>query len=241
MGGTITLSGTSENSQINSGNAGDLTNVDNLIQGKGFISGIQFTNQGEVKANDATGTLTLTPIANMSFANQNLMMASNGGHLLLSRTIENAGGVIEAQANSTVSLSFATINGGIVRTSGNGTIEIVSGTSTFENLDNDAPVNIQNSRRLNVVGLIENTGEFNVNATTNLTDFGALSPATISGSGSINLVGSNSRIIGQDLELVDQTVTGTGQLNADITFNGATIKPGNSIGQLTFLQFSSNR
>lgn len=231
-GGTMTLSGSNDGSRILDQSASDgvLTNVDNTIQGKGQIGAntLQVINQagGIIDANDSTGTLTLDPRAADSMVNQGTMRASAGGHLMLTAGgFNNAGGTIEAQADSQVSIfGSASITGGTIQTSGNGAIEFSqSGTTTLTDTTLNGNLNQRNNTDLFLNGTITNqSNDFNVVNAGNLTDIVIDGATNLTGNGTITLGGStnNSRIVDQSgadgvFTNSNNTIQGRGQIGVN--------------------------
>jgi len=97
--------------------------------------------------------------------NNALFRAENGGILqLLGITVDNSSGVIEARAGSVVNVNSSVISGGTLNSEGSGLCR-VSGTSTFTNLTNTAPVRLVNGGDLRNMGIIINNGVVTINET----------------------------------------------------------------------------
>jgi hypothetical protein len=250
-GGTVTLGGSSTTSRIvdgvgSDGSDGVLTNVDNVIQGKGDIGGntLQVINEpnGLIDAN-ADQALTLNPRPSNPMINRGTMQASAGGNLVLTGngngSFDNTAGLIEALDASTVTFaSGGSISGGVLKTSGSGTIQVLpSNVGAMADLTIDGTVVVNNNSDLYFGGTIENLGSVNVIGASNTTEIIVNSPVVVTGPGSINLQGSAglSKINGSgDIEIVGGSVNGIGSVNVPILFNNATVSPGNSVGTLTF-------
>ena len=137
-GGQVTLSSPGSSGCYISGGAGTnrLINADNTISGDGVISGVELVNSGIFDGNVRFGELG---IRNQQVTNTGTMQASNEGTLLLEPVIDNAGGTIQALADSTVKLRGARITGGTFVNTATGTILARGGTSTLATLlDNSA-------------------------------------------------------------------------------------------------------
>jgi len=252
-GGSVTLA---EASMVPFGPGGTLTNVDNTIQGSGFIAtgNMQLVNQtrGAILSNMPGGTLLIKGIL---MTNAGVMGATNGGELDLNASINNAGGTIAA-------------NGGIVELNGNtvlgGTLNNVSGTlgtrtsTTLDGSTAAGAVTIQGTytgdvgSTTNVLGTINNQGNLQVNSgglDTHLT----LTGNTISqGGGTVtlaNLGGSGvarieSSLIGLTLTNVDNTIQGTGLIDGGpgalqiLNQAGGTIRANTPGGTLELLNTS---
>ena len=227
-GGTINLS--SSNDGIRAATSGDrLTNVDNLIRGRGLLgqNSASVTNQsgGIIDANVSGASLTLDP-ANVTdaFVNNGLLRASNGGILILSG---NGGGaftnnnLITALNGSIVQLTGqVSITGGTLSTTGSGVIQANSSSNTSIFLTDltlaGALVGISDSD-ITLGGTITNTGSITSAATSSVTDIVvATGGLTLNGGGTINLSSSNDGIraatSGDRLTNVDNLIRGRGLL-----------------------------
>ena len=165
----------------------------------GFANNLRITNAGLIHADTDASTLTVRP-NDQGMINTGTVRASGGGNLeflggsLGTAVINNAGGVIAADgANSTVTYTNnARIEGGEL--TGTGTHVIGSGNARFDALSNQSTVNINNSQRLSVSGAIANTGVVRVDAGNSSTYLMPVGSATFSGSGTIEMGGSNAWI-----------------------------------------------
>jgi|GEM_PF-6389892 len=124
-GGTITLTGTGNSARINGGTGGTLMIANQTIQGTGNMGGndLSFTNGalGVIDANSSNRTLTVDANA-LSFTNNGIMRASNGGTLRFVDAGISNDGIIEAGTGSIVDFDFGVTNNGILR--GNGVINL---------------------------------------------------------------------------------------------------------------------
>lgn len=137
-GGTITLGGTGNSARIHGGNGGSLLIANQTIQGHGNFGGndLSFTNGalGVIDANSSNRTLTVDAI---SFVNNGVMRASNGGTLRFVDSGIVNDGIIEAQMNSLVDFgNNGFTNDGVIQ--GNGTIN-------FHSLINNGQISPGNS------------------------------------------------------------------------------------------------
>ena len=219
--GTITMH--------SSGITGNVTQVaTHTINGNGTITA-NLTNAGTVNANIANQTLTLSH----NMTNSNLFEATNGANLSIPLvTITQTGpGQILAAANSTVSLNIATINGGILNTSGNGTINIINTTSasTLNNVTNNGTLNILRNAAASVTGsTLTNNGIIVVDSNRfNFADNSAISFAanmTLTGTGFIRLNGGASLGGGPLTQDTSHTIDGWGSIipnfGSPLTNNG---------------------
>ncbi len=219
--GTITMH--------SSGISGNVTQVaTHTINGNGTISA-NLTNAGTVNANIANQTLTLSH----NMTNSNLFEATNGANLSIALvTITQTGpGQILAAANSTVSLNIATINGGILNTSGNGTVNIINTTSatTLNNITNNGTLNLLRDTSASVTGsTLTNNGIIVVDSNRfNFADSSAISFAanmTLTGTGILRLNGGASVGGGPLTQDTNHTIDGWGSVTPTfgtaITNNG---------------------
>ena len=199
------------------GISGNLTQVaTHTITGNGTISA-NLTNAGTVNANIANQTLTLSH----NMTNSNLFEATNGANLSIPLvTITQTGpGQILAAANSAVSLNIATINGGILNTSGNGTVNIINTTSatTLNNVTNNGTLNILRNASASVTGTtLTNNGIIVVDSNRfNFADNSAISFAanmTLTGTGFIRLNGGASLGGGPLTQDTSHTIDGWGSV-----------------------------
>ena len=223
-GGTLTLGGV--NAQITGGF--QLTNVNNTIQGQGNIGAnlASVLNQtgGTINANLTSAALFVDP-GSGGFANQGLMEAINGGLLQLTGNgggaFNNTGGII--LANGTGSevqlLSNVSITAGTLQTLNGGVIRAVSGQSVFLNgLTIAGTYVVDNNADTHITGTINNLGAINLNAVGNLTRLVLDANSTLTGGGTLNLVGVNAQVTGGfQLTNFDNVIQGQGNLGANLT------------------------
>ncbi len=231
-GGTVELADSASNFLRGASGTNSLINEDNLIQGAGFLgnNNLQVINRGVVEAN-GTNKLTLDP-PTAGFVNKGTIRAVGGSTLkILNGTVTNTessvDGTIEAIDSSTVQLSGAIVDGGILRASNGGLIDVI-GASTLKNLPAslDADVQVNNGVTLTLVGSIHNIGTIDVNASTASTGLSI-------NDGDVTLTGGGTIILSDD---VDNRVTGNNAanrlINEDNTIEGAGNIGNNSIGLL---------
>jgi fibronectin-binding autotransporter adhesin len=223
-GGAITLSDSSNNYLLGSGDA--MINVNNTISGSGNIGNgsMAFTNDagGIVDATSASGHTLLIQTGAAGTTNLGLMEASSGGTLELNNTVANtngtANGTIEALNGGTVLLSGATISGGILTTAGTGVVlaeggsELNGSTNTITNAGN---LQIPNNNTLYMTGTVNNTGTLALMGVGNDTELAVDSAtAVLQGSGTVTLSDSPNNYIlaattGNQLT-IDQNISGPG-------------------------------
>jgi hypothetical protein len=227
-GGTITLSGGGQVLMTNStanrligANGGSWFNMDNTILGAGQIgAGItDITNSGTIIAN-GTALMTIDPTAN-PFVNDGILRADAGATMrIVSGSIDNLGGLIEALQDSTVELSNVTIAAGTLSTTGTGVIVVDGGAAldgVVSTITQGAVLQQPNADDLTLRGTIENTNEVHVGSTGGFTDLIFDAGAVIlTGGGSIILSNQvNNRLFGTNggsMNNVNNTISGAGQL-----------------------------
>ncbi|MBN1489598.1 MAG: hypothetical protein JXA69_06735, partial [Phycisphaerae bacterium] len=155
-GGTVTLE---NQASIRGATATDrLINEDNTIAGAGRVgdASMAIRNGGTIDANVAEQELRVQPNASGA-ENAGTMQASGGGGLILSGTIDNGGGTIQALDGSTVELEGPTITGGTFTTAGTGTIRSRS-TSMLKDIANAGRLTVPDGTTMTVVGTLTNSG-----------------------------------------------------------------------------------
>jgi hypothetical protein len=206
--GTLTLGGNANNRVFGSAATNELINsASHTIAGAGQL-GVSFnklTNEGLVNANDAAGTLTVDP-GSLGVINSGTLQASNGGRLRLQGGTFSgtSGGTIHAADGSFVELGQdGRIEGGTLTTAGSGRIRVPN------NLD---PI---------IAGTIANNGQWEMISTGSLTDMRVDGATTLTGAGTLTLIGNqNNRIFGVSANAVltngaGHTIAGQGQLGAN--------------------------
>jgi hypothetical protein len=199
-GGTVQMVGFARIGDTAGTLDGDLTNANNLIHGEGSIglNRTKITNNSIIRADVNGGTLVIAPDLR-GVANTNLMEATNGATLQLNAgTFTNTGGTIRAQAGSNVTfLSGPTIVGGTLQTVGDGVIETAN--STIAKLDGvtiDGLVRINNADNLELRGTVTNNAGslILINDAGSNTDLHIEGDVTLTGGGTVELVGPLARI-----------------------------------------------
>ncbi|MEO8926849.1 MAG: hypothetical protein ABI306_06760, partial [Caulobacteraceae bacterium] len=217
-GGHVTLS----NERLNIINGSTLTNVNNTISGSGAIEPSALINQaaGVIDANQSTDLVVAATIT----TNTGLIESTTHGSLILTRTIDNAGGVVEANGGR-ISLQTVDIVGGTVESVGLGLVltnsrgGVLDGRASALTIIGD--VIIHHGDNLTIDGSIDNTGKLLVSSTIphpDITDLivGA-GGATLTGGGQVNLTQITVNRIygvssGTTLTNVDNRISGAGQL-----------------------------
>ena len=234
-GGTVTLSTTGAGgvAVLDQYGGSTLTNVNNLIQGTGFLgwNGLTVVNQatGVINANTTTGTLELNA---PSVTNQGLIEATGGGTLLLLNTYYNGGAKITASGSgSTVQLISGTIQGGTLTTTNNGVLTLPTGDtftldgSTMGTLTLAGTYTTSNNTVTYLMGTINNTGTIQVNAGTSNTSLTIEGNVSLTGAGTVGMTttGTGFAIIdqygGSTLTNVNNLIQGAGYIG----WNGLTV------------------
>ena len=228
-GGTINLA--NNFSRLIGGLNRILTNVNNIIQGAGYLIGndAQFTNQagGVVAATISGQILTIDP-NQFGLVNQGTFRASNGGILQLvgDNTFGGAfnntgGGTITALNGSEVRLTMlANVVGGTLATEGTGTIR-TAGDAYLENIANTGAFVGNDGSSTTLGGTINNTGSMSLSSTTANTFLairGIFGNTTLTGGGTVNLVNNFSIFGGRDndrLTNANNIIQGAGHLGAN--------------------------
>jgi YVTN family beta-propeller protein len=232
-GGAITL--TNSNAWIRQDSSNEsLTNVNNTIEGAGQVgnNGLTFINQpgGVLNANvNSSGSFLVMNAAGA--VNQGAFEATGGGALQIDVTVNNADGLINAAAGSQVQLLNGTrIEGGTMASgTGTGTFfgtvnsTVVLDGSTQGPLNNEAFYTLDNNSDTQLLGAINNTNSFLINAGGNGTALSMVGAVTLTGGGTITLTNGNA-LIRQDtgassLTNVNNTILGSGQIGN----NGLTV------------------
>ncbi|MCK9687941.1 beta strand repeat-containing protein [Scleromatobacter humisilvae] len=195
-----------------------------------FVGGANtLINHGRISADASGGTLTFgTPGNSGILQNEALVDARNGGTLMLSTNVANAGGTLAAQTGSTVVQNGVTITGGTLSTAGTGAIVVTSSNANI--LDG-----------VTIAGLVDMSTSVNsrervidgatLNGAINIANGGILSldstsvpNQTINGTGSINLndPGARLTIEGTGTTTIASGVTlrGQGNLGAAVSVGG---------------------
>ena len=222
-GGTVLLDtiATNGGSAVLIGNGNTLTNTNNTIKGTGIIGdgSLVLINHGLIDATPESGTASLTlnggPITNTS-----TMEATAGGVLVITPTVNNAGGnITTVDATSTVEFSNATVEGGTLRNAAGGTLETTNNTT----LDGST----QGALTISAGSFVTATD----NTTTTLL-------GTINNLGTLEQIGGNSQngalaignavtLTGGGTVLLDTIATNGG--NAFLVGNGQTLTNTNNI------------
>jgi hypothetical protein len=210
----------------------------NAYHGDDIRTYFQIVNHGLIEAlhpnNPLRVQLTPDPVFTNAMINDGTLRASGPAVLRISApfgtpgNILNDGGTIEAVDNGTVRLqNTATITGGILATSGNGTIrgDASPGGGTFKDLTNIGTMVIGQEETMGVAGTFTNNGLVRIDATTTAGSGLLLrgSPVVLTGSGLIAMDGGagiaggdgpgQTAIIGSALTIRGKGIIGTNNSN----------------------------
>ena len=236
-GGLVTLTDNGQNRIYGVTPGSTLTNVDNVIDGAGQIGasgagvGLTLVNEtaGLIEAS-GSNALTINTGAG-GVTNSGVMAAGDGvndGVLSFSGSTVNNGtsGQFVVHDGSTVDFASSTIEGGTLKTAGNGSgaFDIIDTQSVFDGQTNavslDATLNVLNNTALTLQGTIDNnaSGLIALGSTGNVTDLIVdVTNVTLQGGGHVTLTdNTENRIYGATaaatLTNVDNTIAGSGQL-----------------------------
>jgi len=210
--GSLLMAGGS-GSTLKSLNSTDTLTNQQLIHGAGSIYALSVTNQGTIQGDNTSVALSVTdqsPGATPT-TNTGTLQASGGGTLQIENTVNNSGGVIEAQTGSTVILNNGVVNGGTLKTSGTGTIQSQNGTldGRVNIPTNTGTLIVPTPYNLSLEGTVANTGTITVEANDCID---LLQPTTLTGSGQLTLT-SSSCFTGSGQTLTNQsTIVGAGNI-----------------------------
>jgi hypothetical protein len=249
-GGTIALSDNPNNQIWGSVNNGleTVTNVNNTVEGSGilgFSNSFEFINQkgGVIDATGTAAALTIAPTTagtmaaanGGGFINLGLLEATNTAGLILENgQFNNATGTIQAAGagNDVFLQNTVTISGGVVEGTGDGEVETENNGSTAT-LDGTSQGTITlagtvaavNNSNLFLNGIVDNTGEIQINAGVNNTLLRVADGTTLTGGGTIalddnagNLVFGNLNNAIETITNVNNTVEGSGTFGFSNSF-----------------------
>ncbi len=159
------------------------------------------------------------------FVNHGVFEATNGGFLQLTNNgggaFVNTGSTILATgAGSEVQLiQNVDITGGTLSATNGGIIRALTGQSVFlHNLTLSGPYVNDNNADTHVTGTITNLGSISLNSAGNVTRLLLDSDLTLTGGGTVTLVGPNAQVFGGfQLTNVNNVIQGQGNLGANVT------------------------
>ncbi len=242
--GSLLLSNNAGNAVVGTNSLSQLVNSNNTIAGAGQLGAggaLSLANAAGavIDANQAVA-LVLNATGNVS--NAGLIeatdtVAGNGGFVVQSTAIHNAGGTVAANgAHSHVDLAGGIIIGGTLATSGGGAIDVTQPSTTLDGLSagtlaNAGSVVVVDNAALTLLGTINNTGTITAAAVASTAAIIIGGPATtLMGKGSL-LLGNNAgnQVAGvnafSQLVNVNNTIAGAGLLG-----NGSPLSLVNTAG-----------
>ncbi len=204
---------------------GDVTtatlDTDNVISGQGAIDLLALTNEAAGTIDASNGLMTLT--AGNGVINKGLLNATSQGSLELSGAFTNAGGTIGA-AGGVTQLDTALILGGLLQTSGAGSIRAINGISGLTSgvtIAVNAQVAVDATATLGLNGPLVNHGTLTVLGQTGTAELLLTGSVALSGGGAVVMAdgsgaGSSTQVItgvfSATLDNADNTISGYGDL-----------------------------
>jgi hypothetical protein len=210
--GSLLMTGGS-GSSLKSLNSTDTFTNQQLIHGAGEIYALSITNQGTIQADNTSTPLSLTDqfAGGTPTTNKGTLQASGGGMLQIENTVNNTGGIIEAQNGSTVLLANGVVNGGTLTTAGTGTIQSQNGTldGRVNTPTNTGTFIVPTPYSLSLEGTVANNGTITVDGSSCLD---LLQPTTLTGSGQLTM-DSGSCVTGSGQTFtIQSTIAGAGNI-----------------------------
>jgi fibronectin-binding autotransporter adhesin len=243
-GGKLTMSNNSLNQIFGNSASNTLDNVNNTISGAGALgaSSLTLVNEiaGVINADQAptlfqSGQLVIGTAAAGTVNNGLLEATNTGGLVILNTTVNNSGDIdtdgtiLAAGAGAHVDLNGATIQGGVLATSGGGVIQTVAASGldgiTEGTINNTGTLLVSDLTRLDIAGTINNTGSILVDQESAAGSTGirlTSQNVTLQGGGKVvmsnNAANSITGAAGSDtLTNVDNTISGAGQIGTSAT------------------------
>mgnify|MGYP001459475058 CR=1 FL=1 len=236
--GEIVLNANAGAAQITSSGGGVITfGAGQTVRGWGQIPA-PFVNNGLIRASVAGQSLNF----NTSPKTNHAQIEAGPSSTLAINSIaisQSPSGSIFADSGS-VTMSNATLTGGVLGASGTGRFVGVSGTQNLSNLMLDAPFDINVNTTATLSGAIENNGTITVNPQGNgsfTTTLAIVGPVNMTGDGDIVLIlpSGASQIANGGAGVLtmgpDNRLRGQGQIAVPIA-NQGTIAPGFSVGTI---------
>ncbi len=245
-GGKLTMTNNSLNQIFGNSASNTLDNVNNTISGAGALgaSSLTLVNEiaGVINANQAptffqSGQLVIGTAAAGTVNNGLLEATNTGGLVILNTTVNNSGDIatdgtiLAAGAGAHVDLNGATIQGGVLATSGGGVIQTVAASGldgiTEGTINNTGTLLVSDLTRLDIAGTINNTGSILVDQESASGSTGirlTSQNVTLQGGGNVvmsnNAANSITGAAGSDtLTNVDNTISGAGQIGTSATMS----------------------
>lgn len=228
IGGTGVLElGHATRSVIRSIGPGLVNSTGHNIRGTGMVQGVKrFANWGLVDADVAASALKITSVNAGAITNTGVMRARNGATLDITGvdaynpvSFNNSGGVIQAQDGSLVQLSYMTLTGGTLTTTGSGVIRLPTSVTAIGGLENLGMLDIRGSTTV-LGGTLTNQGSMLLGAGSNAASLNISPGVVLVGGGTLTLSNSSSNSIAS-------AGVGTGTLTNE---TGHTIQGAGKIG-----------
>lgn len=219
--GSILLSDATTNRIFSTGGQRTLHQlVDHSISGGGQlgVGNTVIVNEGLIEATTPVGLL-VDCAATPTSSNLGLMRARDGSQLIIHASpIENEGGVIRAEANSSVLLRGSTISHGLLETVGNG--EFLTSTTVPTLVDLTIAGNLRQPDGADVylLGTITNDGQWRLEGDATLSEIQLFGDVSLLGTGQLQLAGTGGNRIhcsGGNFLLrngAEHTIVGGGEL-----------------------------
>jgi hypothetical protein len=141
------------------------------------------------------------------------MEASSSGTLVIENTLTNTNGIVEALNGGTVLLNGATVSGGILTTTGTGSIlgeasALLDGLAHTVTLSSGSSLQVPNNNTTLIQGTLTNNGTLTLNSAGNGTflDLASGQNATLTGTGIVTLSNNSQNFI-QGASSASQTLT----------------------------------
>lgn len=206
---------------------GLINGADHTLRGTGLIRQIRrVSNWGLIDADVAGSALKISSTGSGTLANTGVMRSRNGATLDITGadssnpvSFDNAGGVLQAQDGSLVQVSYATLTGGTLTTSGSGVIRLPTSVTEIGGLENLGTLDIRGSTTL-LGGTLTNNGSMLLGSGSSGASLSIKPGVTLAGSGILTLSNSSSNQI-------SSWGVGTGTLTHE---TGHTIRGAGKIG-----------
>jgi fibronectin-binding autotransporter adhesin len=211
-----------------SSSPGLINGTDHTIRGTGQIRQIKrLANWGLVDADVAGNALKISSTGGGTLTNTGVMRARNGATLDITGadssnpvSINNAGGVIQAQDGSVVQLSYVTLTGGVLTTAGTGVIRLPTSVTAIGGLENLGTLDVRGSTTL-LGGTLTNYGSMLLGSGSSGASLSVKPGVTLAGNGTLTLSNSSSNEIsswgigtGTLTNETGHTIQGAGKIGA---------------------------
>ena len=207
---------------------GLINGSDHTIRGTGLIRQIRrVTNWGLIDADAAASALKITSTGGGTLANAGVMRARNGATLDIAGAdssnpvlFNNTGGILQAQDGSLVQLSYATLTGGTLTTSGSGVIRLPTSVTAIGGLENLGTLDIRGSTTL-LGGTLTNHGSMLLGSGSSGANLNVSPGTVLAGGGTLSMSNSSSNSIasagigtGTLINELGHTIQGAGKIGS---------------------------